>query len=147
MHVGYQALWNYDANETEGSRSQARTVHNQFYSQLKSSMDLSSNTSDADVRSHAQAHEREAKFAIYRAITRTYNWMYEDVMKPTLNNALQTREVAYYAGIAARVSSNLDSDGELRRNFNPRAGSNINRLNQVMDEVESKNNSIMSDWR
>jgi hypothetical protein len=143
LHLNREFRWSPDLTvEERGTSTQGNSINNFFFSTLRNRLNLQGNTSFEVVAQHAQQNPDDARPAIYQSMKATYNWMYEDRMKPALETALTEIEAPYYASIAARDHS--DAQGRLDRAYDSARG--LHRLNDVLSAVAQKNDNIMSDW-
>lgn len=76
------------------------------------------------------------------AMVETYRWLYHDVMKDGLKDALIDIEKPYYEGLAAELGK-VDKKDNLLDAYKLDTG----LINKVMKAVEDKNSTVMSDWK
>jgi hypothetical protein len=141
LHLNREPTWS-NADETEGTPTQSATINRFFKEKLREHLGHPASMSFKEVAEDARAREDVAKPHILRAMRETYEWMYEDRMKPPLKTALEGLESAFYSRIAAK--DHLQPDGTLADLWNPLnyAGS----LDAVMTKIDQKNQAVLGDF-
>jgi len=130
------------AEELSGSRNQSDTLHRYFLDRLRAELDVGSSRPE-DAAAAARANPDRAKVAIYRSMKQTYAWMYDDVMKPPLERALKTLELAYYTGLAAQQHG--DDTGRVPPDYDP--GTGTGWVTNIMRKVQEMNDRVMAGWK
>ncbi len=141
LHINMSGSWNLK-EELEGGTGQAQILEDQFMGFLKSDFPTASGTKGKSEKAQIAEQARSdpaGEDKIYDAMKRTYDWMYDFMMRQ-LPKALTGWEIGYYDELVALQYPDPTTV--------PKANiANPALLKDAQDTIANMNSAIMSQWK